>query len=105
MMNLTEKAAEQIKRHKTDFESHEYLRIGVRAGGCSGFQYEMYWEDDNPYGDIILVIHGVTIVIDPDSGRLLDGAELDWKEGLMGAGFVWNNPNATRSCGCGKSFS
>jgi iron-sulfur cluster assembly protein/iron-sulfur cluster insertion protein len=82
------------------------LRVAVRPGGCSGFSYEMFFDSDKaaddivePYGD------AVRVFIDPMSAQLLQGATLDYKDGLQGAGFHINNPNAQRTCGCGQSFS
>ena len=81
------------------------LRVAVRPGGCSGFSYEMFFDTDIADDDIKAEHGGVTVVIDPASAPHLGGAELDFKDGLQGAGFAINNPNAQRSCGCGQSFS
>ena len=81
------------------------LRVAVRPGGCSGFSYEMFFDSDIAGDDIKVEQGGVTVVIDPASAPHLGGAELDFKDGLQGAGFAINNPNAQRSCGCGQSFS
>ena len=81
------------------------LRVAVRPGGCSGFSYEMFFDTDVADDDVKSEQGGVTVVIDPASASLLIGATLDYKDGLQGAGFSINNPNATRSCGCGQSFS
>ena len=81
------------------------LRVAVRPGGCSGFSYEMFFDSDIAADDIT-VSHGtVKVVVDPVSAPLLTGATLDYKDGLQGAGFSINNPNAQRTCGCGQSFS
>ena len=84
------------------------LRVAVRPGGCSGFSYEMFFDgdiaaDDNEatYGED----GSVRVVVDPASAQLLEGATLDYKDGLDQSGFAITNPNATRSCGCGQSFS
>jgi iron-sulfur cluster assembly protein/iron-sulfur cluster insertion protein len=77
----------------------------VRPGGCSGFSYEMFFDTDIAADDLKAEHGGVTVVIDPASSTHLGGAELDFKDGLQGAGFAINNPNAQRSCGCGQSFS
>lgn len=82
------------------------LRMAVRAGGCSGFSYEMFFDTEVEDGDIIEEFgDGVRVVVDPQSVERLRGSTLDYKDGLMGAGFAIENPNVTRSCGCGNSFS
>jgi iron-sulfur cluster assembly protein/iron-sulfur cluster insertion protein len=83
------------------------LRMAVRAGGCSGFSYEMFFDSEIETGDIVEAFDGgaVRIVVDPESVERLRGSVLDYKDGLMGAGFAINNPNVTKSCGCGNSFS
>ena len=81
------------------------LRVAVRPGGCSGFSYEMFFDTDVAADDVADRDGGVKVVIDPASHQTLKGASLDYKDGLQGAGFSINNPNAERSCGCGQSFS
>ena len=81
------------------------LRVAVRPGGCSGYSYEMYFDKDFTPEDTLADNDGVRVVVDSASAPLLKGASLDYKDGLQGAGFAINNPNATRSCGCGSSFS
>jgi iron-sulfur cluster insertion protein len=81
------------------------LRVAVRPGGCSGFSYEMFFDSDIAEDDLRTQYGEVNVVVDPASAPLLAGATLDYKDGLQGAGFSINNPNATRSCGCGQSFS
>jgi iron-sulfur cluster assembly protein/iron-sulfur cluster insertion protein len=81
------------------------LRVAVRPGGCSGFSYEMFFDTDVAPDDITTSYGDVRVVVDPSSAQLLDGATLDYKDGLQGAGFSINNPNAQRTCGCGQSFS
>ena len=81
------------------------LRVAVRPGGCSGYSYEMYFDKDFTPDDTIADDGGVRVVVDAASAPLLKGASLDYKDGLQGAGFAIENPNAQRSCGCGKSFS
>jgi len=81
------------------------LRVAVRPGGCSGFSYEMFFDSDFAADDQKAEFDGVKVVVDSASLQYLNGASLDYKEGLMGAGFTVNNPNTTRSCGCGQSFS
>lgn len=81
------------------------LRVAVRPGGCSGFSYEMFFDSDVADDDVTVSFGSVRVVVDPASASLLQGATLDFKDGLQGAGFSINNPNASRTCGCGNSFS
>jgi iron-sulfur cluster assembly accessory protein len=81
------------------------LRVAVRPGGCSGFSYEMFFDSDIAGDDLESSYGSVKVVVDPSSAQLLMGATLDYKDSLQGGGFSINNPNATRSCGCGQSFS
>lgn len=81
------------------------LRVAVRPGGCSGMSYEMFFDSDVAGDDLLSDYGDVRVIVDPTSASLLTGATLDFKDGLQGAGFSINNPNATRSCGCGQSFS
>ena len=81
------------------------LRVAVRPGGCSGFSYEMFFDSDFADDDLVSTYGEVKVVVDPASATLIMGATLDFKDGLQGAGFSINNPNASRSCGCGQSFS
>ncbi len=81
------------------------LRVAVRPGGCSGFSYEMFFDSDVSTDDVTADFGGVRVVVDPSSAQLLDGATLDYKDGLQQAGFSIDNPNAQRTCGCGQSFS
>lgn len=81
------------------------LRVAVRPGGCSGYSYEMFFDTEVADDDIITDYGDVKVVSDPMSAQLLEGATLDFADGLMGSGFSIDNPNAQRSCGCGQSFS
>jgi iron-sulfur cluster assembly protein/iron-sulfur cluster insertion protein len=81
------------------------LRVAVRPGGCSGFSYEMFFDTDLADDDVTSMFGAVKVVVDPASASLLQGSTLDFKDGLQGAGFSINNPNASRTCGCGQSFS
>ncbi len=106
MITLTDVAANKVKE-LLDQEGDESLalRVAVRPGGCSGFSYEMFFDGDRAADDETMDYHGVRVVVDPSSAQLLTGATLDYKDGLQGAGFNINNPNATKTCGCGSSFS
>lgn len=81
------------------------LRVAVRPGGCSGFSYEMFFDEEVAPDDEESTQHGVRVLVDPASAQLLTGATLEYNDGLNAAGFKITNPNATRSCGCGQSFS
>lgn len=81
------------------------LRVAVRPGGCSGFSYEMFFDTELADDDVTSTFGAVKVVVDPASASLLQGSTLDFKDGLQGAGFSINNPNASRTCGCGQSFS
>ncbi len=81
------------------------LRVAVKPGGCSGYSYEMFFDSELASDDIVREFGTVKVVVDPASAELLTGATLDYSDGLQGAGFHITNPNATRTCGCGSSFS
>jgi iron-sulfur cluster assembly protein/iron-sulfur cluster insertion protein len=81
------------------------LRVAVKPGGCSGYSYEMFFDSDVAADDIVREYDAVRVVVDPASAELLSGATLDYTDGLQGQGFHITNPNATRTCGCGSSFS
>jgi iron-sulfur cluster assembly accessory protein len=81
------------------------LRVAVRPGGCSGFSYEMFFDADLAEDDVVREFGSVKVVVDPTSADLLKGSTLDYSDGLQGAGFHVTNPNASRTCGCGSSFS
>jgi iron-sulfur cluster assembly protein/iron-sulfur cluster insertion protein len=81
------------------------LRVAVKSGGCSGFNYDMYFDSEFANDDVLSEFKDVKVVVDPASAELLNGSTLDFQDGLQGAGFHITNPNATRTCGCGNSFS
>jgi iron-sulfur cluster assembly protein/iron-sulfur cluster insertion protein len=81
------------------------LRIAVRPGGCSGFSYEMFFDAETGPDDLVVTGGAVRVMVDQASATMLNGARLNYTEGLQGAGFSIENPNAQRSCGCGQSFS
>lgn len=106
MISVTDNAANKVKQLlEAEGDNELALRVAVRPGGCSGFSYEMYFDGDIAGDDIKHDVAGVRVVTDPGSAKLLNGATLDYKDGLQGAGFAINNPNAQRTCGCGQSFS
>jgi iron-sulfur cluster assembly protein/iron-sulfur cluster insertion protein len=86
-------------------DSELFLRVGVRPGGCSGYSYDMFFDTEQGDDDIVRSYGEVRVVVDSASAELLNGAVLDYKDGLSDAGFHITNPNATRTCGCGSSFS
>jgi iron-sulfur cluster assembly protein/iron-sulfur cluster insertion protein len=103
---LSDNAATKVKELITAEGNDELaLRVAVRPGGCSGFSYEMFFDSDVATDDVTVEYGGVKVVVDPSSAQLLTGATLDYKDGLQGAGFAIENPNAQRTCGCGQSFS
>jgi len=110
VITLTDTAAVKVKDLlEAEGEGDLALRVAVRPGGCSGFSYEMFFDGDIAADDEQAAFGSegrmVQVVVDPASAQLLEGATLDYKDGLNQAGFAITNPNATRSCGCGQSFS
>lgn len=108
-ITLTEKAADEIKgiiQQQNLPAEQTRLRVGVKGGGCSGFSYMLDLTEE-PVGDSDeeMDSQGVRIVIDQKSALYLDGTEIDFKDEVMGKGFVFKNPNATSTCGCGSSFT
>ncbi|MFC4769736.1 iron-sulfur cluster insertion protein ErpA [Effusibacillus consociatus] len=103
MVTLTESAANKVKSLLSDKEEGLSLRVFIKSGGCSGFSYGMAL-DNAKNDDCVLEEKGVQVVIDPESARFLPGAEVDYVDSMMGAGFKITNPNAVSSCGCGSSF-
>ena len=105
MITITEQASEKIKEMLAAEETPNlFLRLGVKAGGCSGFSYGMGFDDDQQSTDEVLDVAGLKIVVDSDSTKYLRGLEIDYKESAMGGGFTIHNPNAIATCGCGSSF-
>jgi iron-sulfur cluster assembly protein len=105
-VTITPRAAQEIRKIKSDNsipESHA-LRLGVKGGGCSGMSYVLAFDEKPREGDASFQIEGLTVHIDPKSLFYLSGTTLDFSDGLNGRGFVFNNPNAAKTCGCGSSF-
>jgi len=103
---LTDKAIAKVSELvKQEGNPELALRVAVRPGGCSGYSYEMFFDSEFADDDLMSQYEDVKVVVDPSSAPLIMGATLDFKDGLQGAGFSINNPNAQRSCGCGQSFS
>ena len=107
MIAVTETASKQIQKLlATQYADAAGLRVGVKAGGCSGFEYVFAWEAEPRDQDLVFDgPDGVRIWIDPRSHRLLDGTTLDYDTSLLSRGFVFQNPHAKSTCGCGTSFS
>lgn len=106
-MSLTEKAVKMVKitRQEENLDPASGLRVAVRGGGCSGFEYALDFELEARETDIVLQYDDLAVYVDPISARYLDGTEIDYVLGATGAGFKFNNPQATGTCGCGSSFA
>ena len=102
--------SENAKQHALDLIKNEnkpegtFIRVGVEGGGCSGLSYKLEFDNTAKEGDQVFEDKGIKIVVDKKSFLYLIGTELDYKGGLNGKGFEFNNPNASRTCGCGESF-
>ena len=106
MITLTDAATTKVDELiKEEAEGDLALRVAVRPGGCSGFSYEMFFDTDIAGDDQTVTYGDVRVVVDPSSSMLLEGATLDYKDGLDQSGFSIDNPNAQKTCGCGQSFS
>ena len=105
-IDITEKAINQVKKLKEENKiPEEYgLRIGIKGGGCSGLTYQLGFDGETRSGDTIFEKNGVILYVDGKSLFYLSGTVLDFSDGLSGRGFVFNNPNAKKTCGCGESF-
>jgi iron-sulfur cluster assembly accessory protein len=106
LVTLTPKAIEMVKAaiEQEGLAGHG-IRVGVVGGGCSGFQYSMDFENAEREGDVVMEQDGLRLFVDPMSSMYLVGVTVDYIQGLQGAGFKFNNPNARNTCGCGSSFS
>ena len=108
MIKVSETAKSKVLQLMQDdgFDpSKDYVRVGVKSGGCSGLSYDLKFDKSQIEGDKLFEDNGVKIVVDTKSFLYLIGTTLEYSGGLNGAGFVFNNPNANRTCGCGESFS
>ncbi len=106
-ISLTEKAVKAVKLaiEEEGLVPATGLRVGVVGGGCSGYSYALDFSEEVDEEDLAMDFAGLAVVMDPHSAQLLNGTEIDYVETLQKKGFVFNNPNATRTCGCGSSFS
>lgn len=108
MIKVSESAAKRVALLMEDdgFDtSNDYVRVGVKSGGCSGLEYELKFDKETTENDKVFEDNGVKIAVDKKSFLYLVGTILEYSGGLNGKGFVFNNPNASRTCGCGESFS
>ncbi|MGH9921452.1 MAG: iron-sulfur cluster insertion protein ErpA [Nitrososphaerales archaeon] len=105
-ISVTQKAAEKVREFmKQEGREDLYLRVYVSGGGCAGLSYGMGFEEKADEEDTVIEENGVKLLVDSYSSRHLQGTEIDYIESLMGSGFKINNPNVTKSCSCGHSFS
>ena len=107
MITVTEKAVAEIQRIIRDqgLGTGTFLRLGVTGGGCSGFSYVMGFDQELKDGDIEAEFHGLKVVLGADAAPYVDDTVVDFRDEVMKRGFVFDNPNASGSCGCGSSFS
>lgn len=106
MITVTESAKKQaIRLMEDDGKEGFFIRVGVDGGGCSGLMYQLTFDNEEKDGDKAFEDNGIKVVVDKKSFLYLIGTTLDFSGGLNGKGFVFNNPNANRTCGCGESFS
>ena len=107
MISITEKAKTKLTsfRRESNYDDAYFLRVGVNSGGCSGLSYKLDFDNTVKPEDQVFDSQGLKVVCDKKSFLYLVGLELDFSDGLNGKGFEFHNPNATRTCGCGESFS
>ena len=107
MIGITERAVKEVRRivDEQNLPESTVLRVGVKGGGCSGFSYSLGFDDTVHDTDQAFEDQGVTVVCDPKSFLYLNGTAVDFEESLMGRGFKFSNPNASKTCGCGESFT
>ncbi len=105
MIKISETAVNKIKELLAAEETpNMFLRLGVKAGGCSGFSYGMGFDDEQAASDEVIEMNGLKVVVDEESHKYLNGVEIDFEDSGMGGGFSIHNPNAVATCGCGSSF-
>lgn len=108
MIKVSNHAKKKVMELMTDDgynPSTDYVRVGVKSGGCSGLSYDLKFDKSQAEEDKVFVDNDITIIVDKKSFLYLIGTTLEYSGGLNGTGFVFNNPNANRTCGCGESFS
>lgn len=106
-VTLTTRAVERVRevRAKEGFSDAHALRISVVGGGCSGFSYQLDFEEAPKADDLVAEYDGVRVLVDPSSAQYLDGTQIDFVSSLHGGGFKFSNPKASHTCGCGSSFT
>lgn len=104
-INDAAKAKLEDLRQASNYDAHYFVRVGVAGGGCSGLTYQLDFDNNLKADDKVFEDKGIKIVCDKKSFLYLVGTELQFSDGLNGKGFAFNNPNASRTCGCGESFS
>jgi iron-sulfur cluster assembly protein len=107
VITITQRAAKEVRRivSEQNLSPTTVLRVGVKGGGCSGFSYSLGFDDQVRETDQVWEFEDIRVVCDPKSFLYLNNTELDFEESLMGRGFKFGNPNASKTCGCGESFS
>ncbi|MBI4279056.1 MAG: iron-sulfur cluster insertion protein ErpA [Armatimonadetes bacterium] len=106
MISVTERAAGKLREILVQQDDPELsLRLFITRGGCEGFSYGMAFDKERQLDDLLVEAHGVRVLVDPESLRVLRGAQIDYVQGAMGEGFAIRNPNAVATCGCGHSFT
>ncbi|MFY8136748.1 MAG: HesB/IscA family protein [Flavobacteriales bacterium] len=107
MITVNDSAKAQVAKLLADenYPEGSFVRVGVEGGGCSGLMYQLKFDNEMKEGDQVFEDNGVKVVVDKKSFLYLIGTELQYTGGLNGKGFVFSNPNASRTCGCGESFS
>ena len=107
MVTVTDKAKNKVEEImlENELDSSHFLRVSVQGGGCSGLSYKLDFDNEEKPGDQFFEDKGIKIALDMKSFLYLAGTELDFSDGFNGKGFQFHNPNATRTCGCGESFS
>jgi iron-sulfur cluster assembly accessory protein len=106
MFTVSEMAAKEIQTLINSYNNPQLaLRVRVLAGGCSGYSYDLAFDDQVSENDMVFETNGVKVMIDDRSFKVLDGTQLDYVDTMLGRGFTFNNPNAKSTCGCGSSFN
>ena len=106
MITISDSAKKRLNELlSSEEESKQFVRVGVESGGCSGLSYKLVFDNEKNANDELIENNGIKLIINKKSFLYLIGTTLDFSDGLNGKGFVFNNPNASRTCGCGESFS
>lgn len=107
MITVTEQAKTKLEhlRQEEGMGAEAFLRVSVKGGGCSGFMYDLGFDQEKKEGDHVFEDNDIKVVVDSKSFLFIHGTILEYSGGLNGKGFIFNNPNATRTCGCGESFA